>query len=165
MANADKQFEFIDTGILRDGELELVLTETDSPDPSRGWLPLHRFEMRVDNQMAGRIYIRIGNNHDIETYFGHMGYAVEPEFRGHHYAERACRLLFPLAKAHGLNPVWIMCDPNNTASRRTCERLGATLVEIIPLPEDNVLYKDGVRECCRYRIDLESDFFADVKQL
>lgn len=155
MENTDKQFEFIDPGVLRDDELELVLVETDSPDPDRGWLPLHRYEMRVDNQMAGRIYMRIGNTHEITAFRGHIGYAVEPGFRGHHYAERACRLLFPVARAYGLHTIWITCNPGNMASRRTCERLGATLVEIAPIPEDSDLYKTGGYECCRYRIDLE----------
>jgi hypothetical protein len=37
--------------------------------------------------------------------------------------------------------------------RRICERLGATLAEIVPLP-DNDMYLEGEREKCRYRIDL-----------
>jgi len=40
------------------------------------------------------------------------------------------------------------------AIRRTIERLGARLVEIVPLPEDNDQYRDGDREKCCYRLDI-----------
>ena len=144
-----------DPGPLNDGELELVLVETTPGDPSREWLPAYVFEMRVGGRKAGGLNLRIGNTPGIVLYGGHIGYNVEPEFRGNHYAERACRLLLPLAKAHGLDPLWITCNPDNIPSRRTCERLGAELVEIIPLPEDNDQYAEGEREKCRYRLRLD----------
>lgn len=147
-------FEFINPGPLADGELELVLVETTPADPAREWLPCYVFEMRVDGRKVGGINLRIGNTHNIVMYGGHIGYGVEPEFRGHHYAERASRLLLPLAKAHELDTIWITTNPDNIASRRTIERLGARLVEIVPLPEDNNQYSDGDREKCRYRLDI-----------
>ena len=91
---------------------------------------------------------------NVIVYGGHIGYNVEPAFRGHHYAERACRLLFPLAQSHEMTTLWLTTIPDNYASRRTCERLGARLVEIVPLPKDNDQYAIGDREKCRYRIDL-----------
>jgi tagatose 1,6-diphosphate aldolase len=66
------------------------------------------------------------------------------------------RLLFPFARRHGFKTIYITCNPDNRASRRTCERLGATLVEIIKLPPDNDMYQDGEREKCRYRINLDA---------
>lgn len=106
----------------------------------------------MGGQRVGGINIRIGYTPDIVTYFGNIGYAVDEEHRGHHYAERACRLILPLVRAHGMDVVWIMCNPENIASRRTCERLGAELVEIVPIPTDNPLYEMGDREGCRYRV-------------
>jgi tagatose 1,6-diphosphate aldolase len=88
-------------------------------------------------------------------YGGHFAYGVEPAHRGHHYAERGVRLLLPFARRHGLKSIYITCNPDNWPSRRTCERLGATLVEIVPLPPDNDQYIDGEREKCRYRIELQ----------
>lgn len=148
------EFEFLDPGPLSDDELELVVVETTPGDPSREWLPSYAFEMRVGGYRAGALNLRIGNTHGVVMYGGHIGYSVEPDHRGHHYAERACRLVFPLAKAHGLSTVWITCNPDNVPSRRTCERLGAELVEIVTLPEDNDQYKLGDREKCRYRLHL-----------
>jgi predicted acetyltransferase len=79
---------------------------------------------------------------------------VYPFARGHHYAERACRLLLPLARRHGIQPLWITCNPDNFPSRRTCERLGAKLVEIVAVPPRDPLYLRGDHEKCRYRLDL-----------
>lgn len=149
-----QDFQFIDPGPLTDGELEVVLTKTTPADPARAWLPDYTFEMRVGGEKAGRISLRIGNTMKMVNYCGHIGYAVEPQFRGHHYAERACRLVLPIAKAHGQNPVWIMCNPSNIASRRTLDRLGAELVEIVRVPLNSELYEIGDRESCRYRVDL-----------
>jgi len=125
---------------------------------SAGIAPAYHFWMHVwDNPqlpIAGGINLRIGNQYDLVMYNGQVGYHVYPPARGRHYAERACRLLFPLALRHAINPLWITCNPDNFASRRTCERLGGKLVEIVPVPPEHALYARGEREKCRYRIDL-----------
>jgi hypothetical protein len=105
-------------------------------------------------QIAGGIGLRIGHTPDIELYLGHIGYNVHPFARGNHYAERACRLLRPLALAHGIRPVWITCNPDNVPSRRTCERLGCVLVQTLPLPMDHPLRQRGDREKLRFRWDV-----------
>lgn len=64
------------------------------------------------------------------------------------------RVLFPLTRRHGLSTIWITCNPDNWASRRTCQRLGANLVEIVALLAYNDTYKEGEREKCRYRLTL-----------
>jgi len=151
MENNANAFEFIDPGPLVDGELEVVVSETTPADPERDWLPAYHFEMRVGGKKAGALNLRVGNTPFVVTYGGHIGYAVEPEFRGHHYAERACRLVLPIAKAHGLDTIWITCDPDNIPSRRTCDRLGGTLVEIVSIPEGCDMHERGSREVCRYK--------------
>jgi tagatose 1,6-diphosphate aldolase len=50
-----------------------------------------------------------------------------------------------------MDVVWITCNPDNWASRRTCERLGCQLVDIVELPEHIDMYQDGERQKCRYR--------------
>jgi tagatose 1,6-diphosphate aldolase len=105
-------------------------------------------------RVAGWLGLRIGSTRDLEMYFGHIGYNVFPPARGNHYAERACRLLLPLARGHGMRTMWITCNPDNAASRRTCERLGCTLVDTVPVPVTHTLYLRGERQKCRYRLDL-----------
>jgi tagatose 1,6-diphosphate aldolase len=104
--------------------------------------------------MAGDISLRISETREIIRYYGHIGYYVFPACRGRHYAERAARLLFPLAIRHGLRTLWITTNPDNIPSRRTCQRLGATLVNVVKIPPGHALSYAGDIEKCRYRINL-----------
>ena len=128
--------------------------------PAKAFVPAYHFWMRIIDaypavRMAGGIGLRIGATPEIELYSGNIGYHVYPPARGQHYAERACRLLLPLAKRHGMEMLWITCNPDNIASRRTCERLGAKLVDIIPIPLEHPFRKRGETAKCRYLIDLD----------
>jgi predicted acetyltransferase len=147
---------FLEPGTLQEGELKLVLRRTYRGSRSLGLAPNYAFDLRHAESGAhmGEIDLRLSNDHYITHYAGHIGYGVVRAFRGQHYAARACRLLLPLAKTHGLSPLWITCNPDNVASRRTCEALGATLVEIVAVPPGSDLYRRGEHEKCRYRLDL-----------
>lgn len=151
-----EKFVFLDPGRLVDGDLELVLVAKASADATRSYSPAYKFEMRslATGKKLGNIDLRIGNTTHLVCYGGHIGYGVRPEHRGNRYAARSTQLLFPLAKKHDLNPLWITCNPDNLASRRTCEIAGGTLVEIVDLPKDNDMYRQGDRQKCRYRFDL-----------
>jgi tagatose 1,6-diphosphate aldolase len=154
--SAPVEFEFFDPGPLIDRELIANVVARNPADLLKGWVPSYDVELRVDGvlEKIGKINFRAGNTRALELYGGHFAYSVAPPWRGRHYAERGVRLLFPLAKRHGLSIIWITCNPDNWASRRTCERLGAQFVEIVPLPPDNDMYLDGEREKCRYRLIL-----------
>lgn len=148
-------FEFYDPGRLVDGELSLVVTEYYPGDPTIRYVPAYYFQM-VHTQTGanmGHIHLRVGETEQI-YYCGHIGYAVLEKYRGSHLAERACRLVFPLAMKHGICPLWITCNPENTPSRRTCERLGGRLVEIIPVPEESEMFLSGDTHKCRYWFEL-----------
>lgn len=148
--------EFVAPGVLRDRELELIMVEQYPGNPKQGFAPAYRFKMvnAHDGRELGRIDLRLGNSHDLRMYSGHIGYRVHAAHRGHHYAARAVRLLFPLARHHGIDPLWITCNPDNYASRRSCELAGAELIEVVDLPPDNDMYKQGERQKCRYRLRL-----------
>jgi predicted acetyltransferase len=149
-------FKWHDPGRLLDGDLELVLVERSPEDPASEWAPAYRFEMRRNGspKRIGSIDLRVGDTPYLRMYGGHIGYNVDKEYRGNHYAARACRLILPLARQHGMKTLWITCNPDNWASRRTCELLGAELVEIVDLPETSDMYLLGERQKCRYRLDL-----------
>jgi predicted acetyltransferase len=151
-----QELEFFYPGELIDDDLELVLAHKSPADETRNLVPAYIFDMRhvPSGERIGGISLRVGNTKHITHYAGHLGYGVNEAYRGHHYAARSCRLLLPLAKRHGINPVWITCNPDNWASRRTCELAGAVLAEIVDLPEHTDLYRNGERQKCRYRIDL-----------
>ena len=98
---------------------------------------------RFTGQTVGDIDLRVGNTYHVMMYAGHIGYGVETEHWGHHYAARSCRLLLPLPRRHGLTTLWITCNLDNTASARTCELAGATFVEVVNLPPDTDMYQEG----------------------
>lgn len=126
-----------------------------------GYVPAYTFWMHLRPQsnppvpIAGSISLRIGDDDNLRMYLGHIGYGVSPVARGRHLAERASRLLLPLARSHGLNEIWITTNPDNIPSRRTCERLGAEMVEIVDLPPEHPLFLRGDRQKCRYRLSTE----------
>ena len=53
-----------------------------------------------------------------------------------------------------MSRLWITCNPDNLASRRTCERLGAKLVETVPIPKTHTFYQRGERAKCRFLLEL-----------
>ncbi|MFZ0498224.1 MAG: GNAT family N-acetyltransferase [Steroidobacteraceae bacterium] len=132
-----KLFEFLDPALPPDGDLRLILTECTAAENGPWGVPAYSFRMQdPGGQYLGRIRLRVGWSEDVIRYAGHVGYAVEPAHRGHRYAERACRLIIPLAKRHGMTSLWITCQPANAQSRRTLERLGAECVGVIDVPPE-----------------------------
>jgi tagatose 1,6-diphosphate aldolase len=146
--------EFLEPGPLADRELEIVLAECRPANPLRRFAPAYVFELCVGGGRVGAVEFRVGRSMELERYGGHFGYSVDPPFRGNHYAERGVRALLPFARRHGFEMVWITCNPENLASRRTCERLGGRLVEIVALPTDSDQFLRGEREKCRYLIEV-----------
>ena len=151
-------FQFMDPGELRDKDLALQLAATHPADPEKGWVPYYVFHLLSAGTRcrAGEIHLRIGDTEHMRLYGGHVAYGVRPEYRGRHFAGRALRLLIPLARRHGLSELWITCNPENAASRRTCEFVGAELIEVVDLPPHVDMYEEGERQKCRYRLDLRT---------
>ena len=156
MSLKEETFTFWDPLELVDGDLRLVLVEKRFGNPARDIVPAYKFGMRkIDTwEPIGRVDLRIGNTEHIVMYAGHIGYRVEPLYRGERFAARSCVLLFALAGRHQIDPLWITCNPENVASRRTCELIGGRLIEIVALPENTDMYSEGERFKCRYRVDV-----------
>jgi predicted acetyltransferase len=140
----------LECGVLRDGELQLELVEFVSHPIHL--VPTYHFRMVASGEEAGTINLRLGWDENLVLYAGHIGYGVHEAFRGRRYAARSVTLLKPLARRHGFEEIWITCDPENVASRRSCELAGAQFVEVVDLPETSVYYTRGIRKKCRYRL-------------
>lgn len=130
-----------------DGELSLYALHETPGVPEKNWAPSYVFDILCKGQHAGFINLRVGYNDGI-YYSGQIGYMIEHDYRGHGYAARACRLLLPYLQAHGMRAVIITNDPENIASRRTCEKLGADMVRIAEMPQWHDLYKENRRWQC-----------------
>lgn len=143
-------FTFLNTDDLRDDAIMLRLREAAPGDPVKGHVPAYKFDICLpDGTGIGVCDLRVG--HTMGLFFGgNIGYAVNEPYRGHHYAARACRLMFQLAARHDMRYVYITCDPANTASSRTCQLAGCERICTVPLPEDNDMYQRGDRAVTVY---------------
>ena len=145
---------FLDTDFLKNDEIRLALEKTVEGDAEKDWVPAYHFGiLNSEGTRVGGCDLRIGHN-DNGYYGGNIGYHVDENYRGNHYAGKACLLLFQLAKKHDLQYVIITCNPDNYASRKTCEYAGGRLLEIVPLPEGNDMRKSGEVEKCIFRFEL-----------
>lgn len=148
------EFMFYDTEYLKNDEIKLRLIKTVDGDPEKNWVPAYHFAIcSAEGDIMGACDLRIGHNEQL-YYGGNIGYRIDEPYRGHHYAGKACLLMFELAKKHGLDYLIITCDPDNYPSRKTCEYAGGRLLEIKELPEDNDMRQRGSTHKCIYRFEL-----------
>jgi ribosomal-protein-alanine N-acetyltransferase len=136
--------DFIGPGELTDGEISLVCAKKSPAIPEKKWVPAYEFDIIKGGEKVGHVGLRVGYTDGL-YYGGQIGYGVDEAHRGRGYAGRACALLAPVLRAHGMKFALITNDVNNASSRRVCEKLGARHVRAATLPEWHDLYKEGER--------------------
>ena len=142
--------------ILTDNEIDLVKVMEITEKEEDSMAPCVMFEIREHGGSlpVGRCDLRMGMNEEL-YYAGQIGYTVYPKFRGHHYALKACHLLFDLAKEkYDMKRLIITCNPDNIPSRKTLEALGGTLKEIADVPENHYCYRQGEFQKCIFEYKL-----------
>lgn len=151
-------FEFRDFDYLTDGEIDLIINEKAPSNDEKGYVPAYKYRITLHNstETIGYIDIRIGNNENL-YYGGHIGYFIEESFRGNSYASKACKIIKQVAISHGMDRLIITCNPDNYPSRRTCEKSGLKLKQIVDLPLNNEMYLEGERQKCQYEWDLSQN--------
>lgn len=147
--------QFLNTDFLENEEVKLVVERLADGNPDRNWVPAYYFHIcNLHGTIMGTCDLRIGYN-EVLYYGGHIGYSINEEYRGHHYAAKACKLLFSLAQKHGMDFLYITCNPDNIASRKTCEYLQGEFIGIVELPEDNDMrVNDGETHKCIFKFNL-----------
>lgn len=110
--------------------MHLKLIEYIDKNLPQGFTPYYLFSIVQDDHEVGRITYRLGSVE--EHYFdGHIGYHIEPEYRGHYYAYQACLLL---QKEMKFQQAVLTCDPDNIASLKTIKKLKAKYLETKVIP-------------------------------
>lgn len=144
-------FEFKDFDYLTDGEIDLKIEEKVPSNEEKGYVLAYRYKItsHKSDDGIGAIDIRIGNNENL-YYGGHIGYMIKESYRGNSYASKACKIIKNVAIAHGMNRLIITCNPDNLPSRKTCEKAGLKLKEIVNIPPYNEMYESGERQKCIY---------------
>lgn len=147
--------EFLDADFLQDNEIKLVVERLSEGNPERNWVPAYYFSICNHNgDKLGFCDLRVGYTDGL-YYGGHIGYTVYEDHRGHHYAYKACKLMFKLAKKHGMEYLYITCNPTNIPSKKTLEKLDGEFVGIVELPEDNDMrVRDGQTHVSVFKFNL-----------
>jgi predicted acetyltransferase len=135
---------------LSSGDVLLRFVRVMPGEPSRGFVPFYNFRiLAADGSDVGHINFRVGDTEHIRVSAGHIGYEILEPFRGHGYALQACRAIAPFVRSL-YSAVTITCDPDNHASRRTIERLGASFIDEVSVPPNDPHYQRGSRLKRRY---------------
>ena len=138
------------------GEVNLRFVRLIPGDPARGIVPAYHFRIVLaDGSDAGHLNFRVGDTGHVRISAGHIGFGVDVAFRGHGYARGACVAVAPFVRKF-YEAVIITCDPDNHASRRTIEHLGATFLDEVPVPPNDPQYQRGSRRKRRYQWTPES---------
>lgn len=117
----------------------------------RGFVPAYHFRiLNEDGTDTGHINFRVGDTEHVWLCAGHIGYEVLEPFRGCGYALKACRAIAPFVRTL-FSTVIITSDPDNHASIRIIERLGACFLDETLVPPQDPHYQRGSRIKRRYR--------------
>ncbi|MCP4674726.1 MAG: GNAT family N-acetyltransferase, partial [Deltaproteobacteria bacterium] len=77
------------------------------------------------------------------------GFEIAEEFRGNSYSLHACNALKPLIRKH-YDKVILTADPENAASIRIMEKLGARYISEIEVPKDDPAHAGGATRKKRF---------------
>ena len=81
---------------------------------------------------------------NLATIGGHIGYQTSPEFRRQGIMTRLLSFALEQYAKRGINPVLITVREDNIASRRTIEKAGGILENIIDLEDGHRLARDWI---------------------
>jgi predicted acetyltransferase len=142
MEKIDQKKEALDSilkSLMVDDDLHLVFLEQKKVSEPDTDVDAYFFKMKSlqTGEEMGGINIRAGYTENMVNFRGNIGYAVAEKYRGHRYSARSCVLLIPVIKALGLNPIWLTCNMDNEASKRSIESIGARFVDTTVIPESS----------------------------
>jgi GNAT superfamily N-acetyltransferase len=133
------------------GPIILRFVEIVPGDTVLDLVPSYHFRiLTAEGVDVGHINFRIGKTRHIRNCAGHLGFAIHEPHRGHGYARQACLALAPFIRT--VSPaVLITCNPDNFASRRTIERLGAKFIDEVAVSAADAHHDRHARRKRRYQ--------------
>ncbi|MDD3127304.1 MAG: GNAT family N-acetyltransferase [Candidatus Izemoplasmatales bacterium] len=90
-------------------------------------------------RILGAIDIRFDLNEYLYNYGGNIGYGIRPSERRKGYATKMLALALDVCRQSGLKKVLVTCDEDNIGSRRTIEKNGGVLENIVVCEGENVM--------------------------
>lgn len=93
----------------------------------QGFVPSSFRVAEVDGEIVGRVSIRHELNDYLQTFGGHVGYAVGPAYRRRGYATEILRQSVNFLRAKGTDRILVTCRDVNHASAAVIESCGGVL--------------------------------------
>ncbi|NRA27240.1 MAG: GNAT family N-acetyltransferase [Opitutales bacterium] len=144
---------FVDPGILHHANTTVRLERSFAAEPDRDIVPAVRFGVffAITGSRVGSVSYRHGDTEQLHRYAGHIGYGIDAPYRGQDHATNACRALRNQLARYKAEVI-ITCDPENRASRRVLDKIGATYLNTVEIPRDHFLrHTRGMTHKRRYR--------------
>jgi len=133
------------------GQVTLRFVELVPGDAEEDLVPSYHFRILLtDDKDVGHINFLIGDTGHIRNCAGHIGFAIHEAHRGHGYARLACQAIARFVRTI-YDDVLITCNPDNHASRRTIERLGAEFIDEVNVSAADAHENPQARRKRRYR--------------
>jgi tagatose 1,6-diphosphate aldolase len=135
---------------LSNARARLRFDRIEPADEEKGLSPYYHFRIfTAEGSEAGHINFRIGDSEHILSCAGHIGFRIEETCRGRGLAGQAC-----LALAHFVRQFYeaviLTANPDNAASIRVIEKLGAEYLGTVSAPPHDPGYAGGARQKRRY---------------
>ena len=120
-------------------KIDLVFDEFIEENIEKGYPPaiMYNIVLKATKEIVGHCSAKIGYN-EILYYAGHVGFSVKEEFRGNGYATEAVNLIKKVFKLNKMSWIYITNNPDNNASVRVCEKVGAKFVKMMEFPEQDL---------------------------
>jgi predicted acetyltransferase len=91
------------------------------------------------SRILGAIDIRMELNEYLLNYGGNIGYGIRPTERRKGYATLMLKLALEVCRERKMQKVLVTCDADNIGSRRTIEKNGGILENIVSIDGENLM--------------------------
>ena len=96
-----------------------------------GYIPCTTYWVMLDDKIIGLANIKHYLNDFLRKKGGHLGLSLAKEYRGKGLGYKTTLLLIDKARSEfGIDDILLTNEPDNIASRKLCEKLGAELTDI-----------------------------------
>jgi len=126
----DSQEDMVPWVIARDPEdfddmLQFLNNNERGINIPEGWVKDSTYWLVTEaNRVVGAVNIRHQLNEKLFNAGGHIGYGIRPADRQNGYATQLLSLALDKAKDLGINKVLVVCDADNTGSKKTILKNG-----------------------------------------
>ena len=91
----------------------------------------------INNEVVGRLGLRLELNEGLEKFGGHIGYITRPSFRKRGIASKMLALALETDYAKEIGKVLLTCDLGNEASEKTIVKSGGVFHDVVELENRN----------------------------